>query len=105
MTWNLTEFNRLVDTEEYFDFFQLPYDPKVVSVNRLHILQRFSQAINEIDARLADASPEDRLSEYRLALQQAYEVFLSSTPLEQKLFKVFNQKPQNIVLLTDINES
>jgi nitrogenase-stabilizing/protective protein len=44
----------------------------------------------------------ETLNQYQSALQQAYTLFLASNSLEQKLFKVFNEKPQNLVLLTDI---
>lgn len=102
MKWDVKQFNLLVDTEEYFEFFQLSYDPHVVYVNRLHILKQFSHYIHEIDANHPGLSKAEKLSLYRQALKQAYEVFLSSTPLEQKLFKVFNEKPKNIVMLTEI---
>lgn len=102
MKWSVDKFNRLVDTEEYFEFFQLDYDPQVVFVNRLHILKQFSRYIQEIDANNPETSKLEKLDLYRQALQQAYELFLSSTPLEQKLFKVFQSKPKNIVMLTEI---
>ncbi|MBD2339683.1 nitrogenase-stabilizing/protective protein NifW [Calothrix sp. FACHB-156] len=105
MTWDVEQFKQLVNAEEYFEFFQLPYEPKVVQVNRLHILKRFSQSIQEIDAHNSELSQAEKLDLYCTALQQAYEVFLSSTPLEQKLFKVFKHKPNNIVMLTEIATS
>jgi nitrogenase-stabilizing/protective protein len=98
--WN--KFQKLTQAEEYFDFFGLPYDQKVVSVNRLHILKKFSQSIQEIDDNYTDLSVEERLNKYCEALQKAYQVFLESTPQEQKLFKVFKQKPKNVVTLTEI---
>lgn len=103
MTLTLAEFDRLKDAEEYFEFFQLAYDPKVVNVNRLHILKQFSQYIREIDAEAADLSEAEKLQQYQAALVKAYEVFLTSNSLETKLFKVFHEKPQNVVMLTDIN--
>jgi nitrogenase-stabilizing/protective protein len=102
MNWDVERFNQLVDTEEYFEFFQLPYDPQVVHVNRLHILKLFSQYICEIDANNPEVIQADKLDLYCTALKQAYEVFLNSTSLEQKLFKVFKEKPKNIVMLTEI---
>ncbi|MFW9263838.1 nitrogenase-stabilizing/protective protein NifW [Nostoc sp. CALU 546] len=103
MKWDINRFNQLVDTEEYFEFFQLPYDPQVVHVNRLHILKLFSQNIHEIDANNPEVNQAEKLDFYCTALKEAYEVFLSSTSLEQKLFKVFKQKPNNIVMLTEIS--
>ncbi|WP_193195404.1 nitrogenase-stabilizing/protective protein NifW [Nostoc sp. MG11] len=102
MTGTIDEFKQLVDTEEFLKFFNLPYDQKFVNVNRLHILKKFSQYIKEIDENSPDLSSEERLNQYSLALQKAYQVFLESTPHEQKLFKVFNDKPKNVVTLTEI---
>jgi nitrogenase-stabilizing/protective protein len=102
MSGDIDKFHQIVDAEEYFDFFQLPYDQKVVNVNRLHILKKFSQFIKEIDENYTDISSSDRLNKYREALENAYQVFLESTPQEQKLFKVFNEKPKNVVTLTEI---
>ncbi len=73
-----------------------------MQVNRLLIFKLFSQYIHQIDANNPELNQAEKLSLYRQALEQAYEVFLNSTPLEQKLFKVFNEKPKNIVMLTEI---
>lgn len=96
----LAEFNQLTDAEQFFKFFDLPYDSKIVNVNRLHILQKFSRLIKQIDPTELDEA--ETLNQYQLALQQSYILFLSSNSLEQKLFKVFNEKPQNLVLLSEI---
>ncbi|MGA7936655.1 MAG: nitrogenase-stabilizing/protective protein NifW [Kovacikia sp.] len=98
----LAKLNQLVNTEEYFEFFDLPYDPQFVNVNRLHILQKFSTLIKAIEAELPDLSEPEKLERYRVALQQAYDTFTTSSPLDEKLFKVFNDKPQNVVLLSEI---
>lgn len=105
MTGTLSQFNQLSDAEAYFEFFQLPYDPQIVNVNRLHILKKFSEYMQQIDASSPNLSEEEKLSQYCQALQQAYEVFLNSTGVEQKLFKVFKKKPKNVVMLTDISSS
>ncbi len=102
MSRSIDEFKKLVDAEEFFQFFNLPYDLEVVNVNRLHILKKFSQYIREIDDNATELSTEEKLNQYSTAFQKAYEVFLESTPQEQKLFKVFNDKPKNVVTLTEI---
>ncbi|MEA5583534.1 nitrogenase-stabilizing/protective protein NifW [Nodularia harveyana UHCC-0300] len=102
MTNNINEFKKLVDAEEFFNFFNLPYDKENVNVHRLHILKKFSQYMAEVDEHFPDLSTEDRLHQYSLALQKAHDVFLESTAYEQKLFKVFNDKPKNVVTLTEI---
>jgi len=99
-TQTLAQFARLKDAEEYFEFFGLPYDPQVVNVNRLHILRKFSHLTSAIDK---DQSESELLADYRQALQTAYTLFESSSGVEQKLFKVFNDKPKNVVMVSDIS--
>jgi nitrogenase-stabilizing/protective protein len=99
MSGTLAEFNQLVNAEEYFEFFGLPYDSKVVNINRLHILQKFSTLIKAIEPALSES---EQLAQYQTALQQAYDTFLTASPLDEKLFKVFNEKPQNVVMLSEI---
>lgn len=101
MCRTLAQFNQLVNAEEYFEFFELPYDPQFVNINRLHILQKFSTLIKAIDAESA-LSATEKLDRYRVALEQAYTTFTTSSPLDEKLFKVFNDKPQNVVMLSEI---
>jgi len=102
MSGTLAEFNQLVNAEEYFEFFGLSYDPQFVNVNRLHILQKFSSFIKAIDSQSPDLTESEKLEHYRAALQQAYDTFTTSSPLDEKLFKVFNDKPQGVVLLSEI---
>lgn len=102
MSFTLDDFNKITDAEDYFEFFQLAYDRNFVNVNRLHILKKFSQFIDEINTNYSELGEDEKLQKYRDALIQAYEVFLSKTPLETKLFKVFNEKPQNVVMLSEL---
>jgi nitrogenase-stabilizing/protective protein len=71
-------------------------------VNRLHILQKFATLLKAIDAESSDLSDSEKLERYQAALEQAYNTFTTSSPLDEKLFKVFNDKPQNVVLLSEI---
>ena len=103
MPQTLEEFNKLVDAEDYFKFFELEYEQKVVHVNRLHILQKFSANIKEIDNNNSGLKDSELLGKYSEALENAYQLFIESTPQEQKLFKVFHQKPKNVVKLTEID--
>jgi nitrogenase-stabilizing/protective protein len=102
MTKTLADFKQISDAEDYFRFFQLPFDQQAVNVNRLHILKKFSQYMTEIDETFPDLTEEQKLVKYSEALQSAYNLFLSSNAVEQKLFKVFNDKPKNVVMLSDI---
>lgn len=98
-TLSLAQFNQLKDAEEYFEFFGLTYDPKVVNINRLHILRKFSQFVQEVDKNQSEA---EILAAYSQQLRNAYDLFLTSNSVEQKLFKVFQDKPNNVVKLSDI---
>jgi len=102
MSGTLAEFGQLVDAEEYFEFFQLPYDAHFVNVNRLHILRKFSGFMSAIDEAAPDLSDTDKLDRYKQALQEAYSTFETSSPGQEKLFKVFNDPVQNVVLLSQI---
>jgi len=102
MSKSLADFRNLVDAEEYFQFFELEYDQKFVNINRLHILKQFSLLIKEIDKVFPDLSEAELLDKYKQGLAEAYEVFKTSSPLETKLFKVFHDKPKNVVLIKDI---
>ena len=103
MTQTLSNFKKITDAEEYFQFFQLPFDQQSVNVNRLHILKKFSQYVTEIDQAFPDLDEPAKLAKYREALEQAYSLFLTSSGVEQKLFKVFNDKPKNVVLLSNLS--
>lgn len=96
---SLIQFNQLKDAEDYFEFFGLRYDPQVVNINRLHILRKFSQLVQAVDKNQSEA---ELLAAYSQQLQNAYDLFLTSNSVEQKLFKVFQDKPKNVVMMSDI---
>ena|SRR3974390_626516 len=82
----LDELNRLSSAEEFFALLGVEYDPKVVSVVRLHILRRMGQYLRSEDfGGLSDDVVKERC---KAVLQQAYEDFLSSTPMQERVFKV-----------------
>ena len=63
MSTNIDEFKKLVDAEEFFIFFNLPYDQKFVNVNRLHILKKFSQFMSQIDDSYPQISDRRKIRE------------------------------------------
>ncbi|MDD2885541.1 MAG: nitrogenase-stabilizing/protective protein NifW [Dechloromonas sp.] len=78
----------LVSAEDFLDYFAVPYDPAVVHVNRLHILQRFHDYL----AKQAPKLPPDEEAKrgiYRLWLERAYQDFVASNALTEKVFAVF----------------
>ena len=88
--------------EEFLDYFGIAYEVRTVQVNRLHILQRFHNYIAQAGELPADEVP--RRAVYARLLQQAYQDFVSSDALTEKVFKVFHMhEPQiTFVPLTDI---
>lgn len=102
MKSTITNFNQITQAEDYFAFFGLPYDPQFLNVNRLHILQKFSRLMKETGVDAPDMDDTATFNQYRELLQEAYSLFQSSSPQAQKLFKVFNQKPSNVVLMSEI---
>lgn len=101
-TKTLADFQKLTTAEDYLQFFDINYDQQFVNINRLHILKQFSLLIKEVDEAFPDVSEEEKLEKYGMALAEAYEVFLTSSPLETKLFKVFQTKPKNFVSVNDL---
>lgn len=81
----------LSTAEDFLDYFGVTYDPTVVQVNRLHILQRFH------DYLATHVPPETdevgRAALYRRWLAQAYQDFVVSTPLKQRVFRVLQTVP------------
>lgn len=86
----------LSSAEEFLEYFGIEFDAALVQVNRLHILQRFHNYIEaEPDAQLADEA--GRRTFYRGMLARAYEDFVHSDALTEKVFKVFHMhEPKSV---------
>ncbi len=97
------DMEELCSAEEFLDYFGVNYEPGVVQVNRLHILQRFHDYLETA----ADELPreESALREhYAKWLDQAYRDFVNSDARTEKVFKVFRMlEPQQVVIpLSDL---
>ena len=79
---------QLSSAEEFLDFFGLPYEERVVHVNRLHILKRFYQYLQR-EGPSTNLSEVELFRVYRDLLARAYADFVVSTPVQEKVFKVF----------------
>lgn len=83
----------LVSAEDFLDYFGISFDPAVVHVNRLHILQRFHDYLAKA-APLPEAEAARRTLHGEL-LARAYQDFVASDALTEKVFKVFHMhEPQ-----------
>ena len=78
----------LSSAEDFFQFFGVPYDERVVKVNRLHILKRFYQYLHRAEG-LAGLDDIELFRRYRDLLTQAHEDFINSSAQKEKVFKVF----------------
>ncbi|MFP4080635.1 MAG: nitrogenase-stabilizing/protective protein NifW [Ectothiorhodospira sp.] len=91
------ELNDLESAEDFLEHFGIPYDPQVVRVNRLHILQRFHDYLN------AAASPEGDLQAQRdhgrALLLQAYTDFVDSDARTEQVFAVFRRPPPGVTCI------
>ena len=82
----------LVSAEDFLNYFGIEYEPSVVHVNRLHILQRFHNYLGK--AVMPEIEAVRRVV-YVTALQHAYQDFVKSDALTEKVFKVFHMhEPQ-----------
>lgn len=79
----------LNSAEDFLEYFDIPYDPGVVQVNRLHILQRFHDYLSRQAAQLPDDEEAAR-AVYRSWLARAYQDFVASDALTEKVFSVFH---------------
>ena len=82
------ELDELDSAEEFLDYFGIAYEPAVVHVNRLHILQRFHDYIAGIEVMPEDEG--ERRALYAGLLSSAYADFVKSDALTEKVFKVFH---------------
>lgn len=84
----IAQLTKLSSAEEFLDYFAIPYEEAVVHVNRLHILKRFYQYLRKENG--LDGLGEDAMYQrYRSLLVTAYEDFVHSSAVREKVFKVF----------------
>lgn len=81
------DLDELSSAEDFLEYFGVAFDPPVVHVNRLHILQRFHDYLADIVDMPADE--EARRVLYAGLLSSAYSDFVESDAQTEKVFKVF----------------
>lgn len=82
------DLDELSSAEDFLDYFGIDYEPSVVHVNRLHILQRFHDYLAGVDEMPADAAKRWALHADLLA--GAYQDFVTSDAATEKVFRVFH---------------
>ncbi|GLI94105.1 nitrogenase stabilizing/protective protein NifW [Methylocystis echinoides] len=80
------ELRKLSSAEDFFETLGVDYDPAVVRVARLHILRRMGEylAKNELDG----ATDDEARAACQETLSRAYEDFVASSPIAERVFKV-----------------
>jgi nitrogenase-stabilizing/protective protein len=80
------DLRRLSAAEEFFSYLGVSSDEAVIRVARLHILRRMGEYLrSEPLAGLDDEAVRERCRHH---LKTAYDDFIKSSPLEQRVFKV-----------------
>lgn len=92
------DLDELSSAEDFLNYFDVPFEPSVVHVNRLHILQRFHDYM-AAETDMPD-DDESRFARYKANLTKAYQDFVESDAITEKVFKVF--KPQEVVVPASI---
>jgi nitrogenase-stabilizing/protective protein len=82
------DLQELSSAEDFLEYFDIEYDPRVVQVNRLHVLQRFHDYLAQAEDAIPDAEGGGR-EIYRRLLKRAYRDFVESDALTEKVFRVF----------------
>jgi nitrogenase-stabilizing/protective protein len=95
-----TDLEQLESAEDFLHYFGVAFDPAVVHVNRLHILQRFHDYMADIEEE-----PDGVRARYRLyadLLRGAYQDFVCSDARTEKVFRVFRmQEPKQVTVGLD----
>ena len=81
----LEQLSKLSSAEDFFRFLDLPFEPVVLNVARLHILRRMGDNL-----RQAAAEPDEAKARayFRAHLERAYLDFVGSSPIDERVFKV-----------------
>ena len=82
----LVRLKQCSSAEDFFTELKVKFDPKVLGPARLHILKRMGQYIATED--FEDVPDRVIAARCRTFLERAYEDFVTSNPLKERVFKV-----------------
>lgn len=87
----LAEFETLTDTEEFFDFFDLEYDERLVYVKRFHIMKKYGEMVEK--AKEKDFGSDQKLLDfYKFALITVYKNFENGySPSAAEIWDTFDK--------------
>ena len=84
----ITRLQALSSAEDFLHFFGVPFEERVVQVNRLHILKRFYQYLHKAEG-MGSLGEVELFRRHRELLARAYQDFVNSSAQREKVFKVF----------------
>lgn len=89
----LEELNQLSSAEDFFTFLDVPFDASIVRVTRLHIMRRMGQYLkgSQMDGAFDGLSDLEVRALCREHLDQAYQDFVQSSPIAERVFKVHKE--------------
>ncbi|SER00888.1 nitrogenase-stabilizing/protective protein [Amphritea atlantica] len=98
----MDDLEELSSAEDFLEYFAIEFDRSVVQVNRLHIMQRFHDYLKDLPDADQVADIEGYKTAYKELLTKAYEDFVHSDALTEKVFRVFHMKgPQTTFVPLD----
>jgi len=81
----LEQLSKLSTAEDFFRFLDVSYDPAVLNVARLHILKRMGDNLRKA---AVEADESKARAFFRAHLERAYQDFVHSSPIKERVFKV-----------------
>lgn len=94
----------LSSAEDFFAYFDVTFDPKVMAVSQLHILKRFHDNLSRVDGEEALDDPSAR-DLYRRQLVDAYCEFASGAAPAAPAFPGLVQMGGGFVALSNVRRS
>jgi nitrogenase-stabilizing/protective protein len=88
----LEQLSKLSSAEEFFQFLDVSYDPAVLNVARLHILKRMGDNLRK---SAIEADESKARAYFRSHLERAYQDFVNSSPIKERVFKVHKDAIQS----------
>jgi len=87
----LDEFQKITDTEEFFEFFDLAYDERLVNSKRFHIMKKFGEMADKANGH--DMGSDEKLLEYyKFALISVYKNFENGySPSAADVWEMFDK--------------
>ena len=84
MTELIPELDGLSEAEDFFEALHVPYDRRVLSRHRLHLVRVFGLALGSWLRSNPEATPRERRDAAVRALREAHASFSEPTPRERR---------------------